>query len=208
MYENIKDLIIEGEDEEIIGAVQEAIDGGADPNDLIAAMSSTMDVVGEKFTQGEIFVPEMLICAETMQAGMTVLKPLLAGDAGSNMGKFIIGTVMGDMHDIGKNLVVMMLESAGFEVIDLGVDVAPEEFVKAVKDNPDTKVLGLSGLLTTTMHSTKDTVEAINDAGLHDNLKIMIGGAPTSQAFCDEIGADGYTPDAAAAAAMAKSFVA
>lgn len=208
MFEKIKELVIDGEDEEIVDAVQEAVDAGADPNEIIDAMTATMDVIGEQFTNGEIFVPEMLISAETMQNGMEVLKPLLKGENTKSLGKVVMGTVKGDMHDIGKNLVIMMLESSGFEVIDLGVDVAPEEFVQAIKENPETKLLALSGLLTTTMHSTKDTVEAVDCAGLHETLKIMIGGAPTSQAFCDEIGADAYTPDAAAAAAKAKALVA
>jgi methanogenic corrinoid protein MtbC1 len=167
-------------------------------------MGAAMDEVGRKFQANEIFVPEMLVAAKTMQRGVAVLKPLLGGDAIGKYGKFVMGTVAGDLHDIGKNLVTMMIEAAGFEVIDLGVDVPAEKFVETLKANPDCKVCGLSALLTTTMDAMKDTVKAIRDAGI--DVQIMVGGAPITQAFCDEIGADAYTTDAASAAEKAKEL--
>jgi len=208
MFDKIKELIIEGEEDDIEAAVQEEIDGGADPNDIIAAMTATMDIIGEQFTNGEIFVPEMLVSAETMQNGMNLLKPLLKGDSASALGKVAIGTVEGDLHDIGKNLVAMMYESAGFDVVDLGVDVSADKFVAAIKADPDIKVIGMSALLTTTLGNMRETIKAIKAAGLHEGRFIMIGGAPTSAAFAEEIGADAYTPDAASAAAKAKELVA
>ena len=170
-------------------------------------MIDAMAVVGDKFKNGEIFVPEMLVAARAMKKGVDVLKPHLASGATGSMGKLIIATVAGDLHDIGKNLVALMVESAGFEVIDLGVDVPAETFVKTIKENPDCKVVGASALLTTTMDSLRNTVKAMIDAGCKDQVKIMVGGAPITQAFADEIGADAYTPDAGAAAVKAKELV-
>ena len=191
------------------GMVEEAIKEGCDPLEILnVGMIDAMGVVGEKFRNNEIFVPEMLVAARAMKKGVEVLKPHLAGDNSATVGKYIIGTVAGDLHDIGKNLVAMMIESAGFEVIDLGVDVPAEKFVEAIKANPDCKVVGLSALLTTTMPAMKDTVAAIIDAGLKAQVKIMVGGAPITQEFADEIGADAYTADAASAAQKAKELVA
>ena len=191
------------------GLVEEAIKEGCDPLEILnVGMIDAMGVVGEKFRNNEIFVPEMLVAARAMKKGVEVLKPHLAGDNSDTVGKYIIGTVAGDLHDIGKNLVAMMIESAGFEVIDLGVDVPAEKFVEAIKANPDCKVVGLSALLTTTMPAMKDTVAAIIDAGLKSQVKIMVGGAPITQEFADEIGADAYTADAAIAAQKAKELVA
>ena len=191
------------------GLVEEAIKEGCDPLEILnVGMIDAMGVVGEKFRNNEIFVPEMLVAAREMKKGVEVLKPHLAGDNSATVGKYIIGTVAGDLHDIGKNLVAMMIESAGFEVIDLGVDVPAEKFVEAIKANPDCKVVGLSALLTTTMPAMKDTVAAIIDAGLKAQVKIMVGGAPITQEFADEIGADAYTADAASAAQKAKELVA
>lgn len=191
------------------GLVEEAIKEGCDPLEILnVGMIDAMGVVGEKFRNNEIFVPEMLVAARAMKKGVEVLKPHLAGDNSATVGKYIIGTVAGDLHDIGKNLVAMMIESAGFEVIDLGVDVPAEKFVEAIKANPDCKVVGLSALLTTTMPAMKDTVAAIIDAGLKAQVKIMVGGAPITQEFADEIGADAYTADAASAAQKAKELVA
>ncbi|SFB01891.1 methyltransferase cognate corrinoid proteins [Acetitomaculum ruminis DSM 5522] len=189
------------------GLVQEAIDAGCDPTQILnEGMIGAMDVVGEKFKKNEIFVPEMLVAARAMKKGVEVLKPHLAGDGGASHGKYIIGTVAGDLHDIGKNLVGMMIESSGFELIDLGVDVPAEKFVEAIKANPDCHVVGVSALLTTTMPAMKDTVKAIIDAGLQSQVKIMVGGAPITQEFADEIGADCYTADAASAASKAKEL--
>ena len=190
------------------GLVEEAIKEGCDPTEILnAGMIDAMGIVGDKFKKNEIFVPEMLVAARAMKKGVEVLKPHLAGDSSATIGKYIIGTVAGDLHDIGKNLVAMMIESAGFEVIDLGVDVPAEKFVEAIKENPDCKVVGVSELLTTTMPAMKDTVKAIIDAGLQSQVKIMVGGAPITQEFCDEIGADAYTTDAASAASVAKTLV-
>ena len=190
----------------IQGAVQAALDGGVTAPEILGAMSEAMEEVGAKFQSGEIFVPEMLVAAKTMQRGVGVLKPLLAGDEGAKYGQFIIGTVAGDLHDIGKNLVAMMVESAGFEVVDLGVDVPAEKFVEAVKSHPECRVVGLSALLTTTMEAMRATVQALGDAGLRDQVKIMVGGAPITQDFADKIGADAYTKDAGSAAEKAREL--
>ena len=192
----------------IQGLVQEALDEGCDPNAILnEGMIGAMNIVGDKFQKNEIFVPEMLVAAKTMKKGVDVLRPHLAGDAVGANGKYIIGTVAGDLHDIGKNLVALMIESAGFEVIDLGVDVPAEKFVEAIKANPDCKVVGASALLTTTMDSLRNTVQTMIDAGCKDQVKIMVGGAPITQAFADEIGADAYTPGAGAAAVKAAELV-
>ena len=192
----------------IQGLVQEALDEGCDPNAILnEGMIGVMNIVGDKFQKNEIFVPEMLVAAKTMKKGVDILRPHLAGDAVGANGKYIIGTVAGDLHDIGKNLVALMIESAGFEVIDLGVDVPAEKFVEAIKANPDCKVVGASALLTTTMDSLRNTVQTMIDAGCKDQVKIMVGGAPITQAFADEIGADAYTPDAGAAAVKAAELV-
>ena len=165
-----------------------------------------MAIVGEKFKNGEIFVPEMLVAARAMKKGVEVLKPhLSSGSTGSN-GKLILATVAGDLHDIGKNLVGMMIESAGFEVIDLGVDVPASKIIECYRENPDTKIIALSALLTTTMPSLKDTVAAIAAEDFRKDVKIMVGGAPITQEFADEIGADGYSEDAASAATLAKKL--
>ena len=171
-------------------------------------MIDSMGIVGEKFKNNEIFVPEMLVAARAMKKGVDVLRPHLATGTAGAAGKVIIGTVAGDLHDIGKNLVAMMIESAGFEVIDLGVDVPAEKFIEAVKENPDVKIVGLSALLTTTMPAMKTAVEALNAQDFRSNIKIMVGGAPITAEFAAEIGADAYTPDAASAAQKAKELAA
>ena len=206
MIENIKQTVVSGKLKLIEGVVQEALDGGANAQEILESMTGAMDEVGAKFQKNEIYVPEMLVAAKTMQRGVGVLKPVLGGDSVGKYGKFIIGTVAGDLHDIGKNLVAMMIESAGFEVIDLGVDVPAEKFVEAVKENPDCKVIGVSALLTTTMEAMRITVKALIDAGLQSQVKIMVGGAPINEAFAAEIGADAYTPDAGSAATKAKEL--
>jgi corrinoid protein of di/trimethylamine methyltransferase len=204
----VAQLVETGKVKQIEAAVQAALDAGADPNAILNdGMIGAMGVVGAKFQANEIFVPEMLVAAKTMKKGVEVLKPHLAGDSVGKNGKYIIGTVAGDLHDIGKNLVALMIESAGFEVIDLGVDVPAEKFVEAIKANPDCKVVGASALLTTTMDSLKNTVKAMIDAGCKSQVKIMVGGAPITQAFADEIGADAYTPDAGAAAVKAVELI-
>ena len=206
--QEVADVVIAGKAKLVGGLVQEALDAGENPNDILNSMIDAMGVVGEKFKNNEIFVPEMLVAARAMKKGVEVLKPHLASGSAGAAGKMIIGTVAGDLHDIGKNLVAMMIESAGFEVIDLGVDVAPEKFIEAVRANPDVKIVGCSALLTTTMPSLRDTVAALNAQDFRGNIKVMVGGAPITQEFADEIGADAYTPDAASAAQKAKELAA
>ena len=204
----IAEAVEKGKSKLVKGLVQEAIDAGDNPTDILDSMTGAMGIVGEKFQNKEVFVPEMLISAKAMKQGVEVLQPHLKGVSTSKYGKFIIGTVAGDLHDIGKNLVGLMIESAGFEVIDLGIDVSPEKFIEAIVANPDCKLVGLSALLTTTMESLRTTIEAIEKAGHRGQVKIMVGGAPVTQSFSDDIGADAYTPDAGAAAAKAKELIA
>ncbi len=202
-------LVEKGKAKLVGAAVQAALDEGADPVTILnEGMIKTMGIVGDKFKNGEIFVPEMLVAARAMKKGVEVLKPHLASGSTGALGKVIIATVAGDLHDIGKNLVAMMIESAGFEVIDLGVDVSAAKVLEAYKENPDTKIIALSALLTTTMPALKDTVAAINESEFRDKVKVMVGGAPITQEFADEIGADGYSDDAASAASLAKKLVA
>jgi 5-methyltetrahydrofolate--homocysteine methyltransferase len=200
--------ILDGDKNSATTRVQAALDSNIDPSLILNdGMISAMSEVGRLFEQGDYFVPEMLISARAMQAGLAVLKPYLAQSNILSTGKVVIGTVKGDLHDIGKNLVAMMLEGAGFEVIDLGTDVAPEKFVEAVKsEKPD--FVALSALLTTTMPNMKATIGAIQSAGLRDQVKIIIGGAPVTAAYADQIGADGFSPDASRAATLAKTMVA
>ena len=205
--EKVYDLVSRGKAKLTPAAVQEAIDAGYAPEEVLNKMISAMDVVGEKFKTGEIFVPEMLIAAKAMKKGVEVLKPLLAAGAAGALGKVVIGTVAGDLHDIGKNLVAMMIESAGFEVNDLGVDVPVEKFVEAAQD-ADVKIVACSALLTTTMPALEATVAALNAMSNRSAIKVMIGGAPITQEFADKVGADAYTPDAASAAKKAKELVA
>jgi len=202
-------LAVEKGKAKIVGTlVQEALDEGIQPAEILNdGMIQAMSVVGEKFKNNEIFVPEMLIAARAMKKGVEILQPRLAAEGVQRIGKVIIGTVEGDLHDIGKNLVAMMIEGAGFEVIDLGVDVTPDKFITAIKENPDVQIVALSSLLTSTMPSIKTTIEAIKEAGLRSNIKIIVGGAPVSQAYSDEVGADGYSEDAASAAELAKSLL-
>lgn len=165
-----------------------------------------MDIVGEKMENGDMFIPEVLMAAQTMGNCVKILKPLLKEGESASSGNVIIGTVKGDLHDIGKNLVAMMMESAGMTVYNIGVDIAPEEFVKQIKDK-DAQIVCLSALLTTTMPMMKKTVDAIRESGLRDKVKIMVGGAPVTQTFSDEIGADGFAPDAGSASKLAKSLL-
>ena len=205
--EEVKEMVIKGKAKLVPGLVQAALDEGSAATDILNTMIDAMGVVGEKFKNNEIFVPEMLVAARAMKTGVEVLKPHLGGGSTSVSGKYVIGSVAGDLHDIGKNLVAMMIESAGFEVIDLGVDVPIEKFISTIEENPDVKAVGCSALLTTTMPSLRDTVAALNAASFRDRIKVMVGGAPITQEFADEIGADAYTPDAASAAQVAKQLV-
>ena len=204
--EKVYDLVSRGKAKLTPAAVQEALDAGFAAEEVLNKMIAAMDVVGEKFKNGEIFVPEMLVAARAMKKGVDVLKPMLAEGGATNRGKMIMGTVYGDLHDIGKNLVVMMIESAGFEVVDLGVDVPVAKFVEMAAD-PAVNIVGVSALLTTTMPAMKETVEALNAMPNRAQFKIMVGGAPITQEFADEIGADVYTTDAASAAQAAKTLV-
>ena len=204
--ENVKELVIKGKSKAVAAAVQEALDGGDKVPEVLNAMISAMDVVGEKFSSGEIFVPEMLVAAKAMGKGMEVLQPLLKGAGVESLGKCIIGTGRGDLHDIGKNLVATMIGAAGFDVIDLGVDVPVDKFLEAIKANPDVKIVALSALLTTTMPSMEEAAKAINEIKGNYNFKLIVGGAPITQEFADQIGADGYSLDAGAAANLAKSL--
>ena len=204
--QTITETLITGDSKKLQELVQEALTAGIPANDILRkGLIAGMDIVGEKMQSGDMFIPEVLMAARAMSFSVEILKPLLAEGEAASAGKMIIGTVKGDLHDIGKNLVVMMMESAGFEVIDLGVDVEPDMFVKAIKENKPSLV-GLSALLTTTMPMMRKSIESIKDSGLRDSLKIIVGGAPVTQAFADEIGADGYAPDAGSAAKLAKSY--
>lgn len=207
VIQKLYDLILEGDARGAAQAVQAALDGGFEPGVILnTGMVAAMDEVGRLFEEGEYFVPEMLISARSMQAGLAVLKPHLIQAEIKAAGRVVAGTVKGDLHDIGKNLVCMMLEGAGFEVIDLGTDVSPEKFVSAVQsENVD--LVAMSALLTTTMPNMKNTVAALVEAGIRDRVKVMIGGAPVTDAYARQIGADGYAPDASRAVALAKSLV-
>lgn len=186
--------------------VQESLDEGNTPMDILnKGMIDVMSVVGNKFKRNEIFVPEMLVAAKAMKTGVEVLKPYLAGDSNAKIGKMAMGTVAGDLHDIGKNLVIMMIESTGYEVVDLGIDVPAEKFCEAASD-PEITLIGVSALLTTTMPAMQETVAALNKHPRRDKFKIMVGGAPITQVFADEIGADVYTEDAASAGQAAKAL--
>lgn len=187
--------------------VQSAVSEGIDPMGILNdGMISAMEMIGERFSRGEAFVPEMLISARTMKKGVEVLKPYLTGSGVTSLGKVIIGTVSGDIHDIGKNLVAMMMESAGFEVIDLGIDVSSERFIQTIQENDNVRIVALSTLLTTTMPAMHRIVEELNRLETRGKFRVMVGGAPITEEFAQSIGADGYAADAASAASMAKSF--
>jgi 5-methyltetrahydrofolate--homocysteine methyltransferase len=207
ILEQIASNLYGGEDDVVSTLVQQALDQEMTPAEILnGGLIAGMDEVGRDFKAGELFVPEVLIAARAMHAGMNVLRPLLAESDVPSAGKYVIGTVQGDLHDIGKNLVRMMLEGAGFETIDLGADVRPDDFVAAVQEHQP-QLLGMSALLTTTMPGMKATIEALQEAGLRDAVKIMIGGAPVTAAFAEQIGADAYAPDAATAVDVARSLV-
>jgi len=203
--EDVKVLVETGKSKKVAAAVQEALDAGDKVAEILEAMIASMGVVGDKFSAGEIFVPEMLIAAKAMSKGVEVLKPLMAGEGSNSLGTCIIGTVAGDLHDIGKNLVSMMIESAGFDMVDLGVDVPAEKFVTAVKENEHVVLVACSGLLTTTMPALKEAVQTIKAA--LPEMKVIVGGAPVTPEYAAEIGADGYAPDAGSAAVKAKELV-
>ena len=203
IYQNV----IDGQAPEVEAGVKSALEAGIAADAILnQALIAAMDEVGRRFENGDFFVPEMLVAARAMQAGLKLLKPHLVEAEVKSAGKVAIGTVKGDLHDIGKNLVAMMLEGAGFEVNDLGVDVTPEVFVKAAQDGA--QVIGMSALLTTTMNNMENTIEALKAAGLREKVKVLIGGAPVTQDYANRIGADAFAPDASSAARIARQLVA
>lgn len=205
--DEVKAHVEKGKTKLIAGLVQDALDEGAQPGEILDAMISAMGVVGDRFSANEIFVPEMLMAAKAMTKGVDVLRPHMAGESTKSLGTCVIGTVQGDLHDIGKNLVAMMIESAGFTMVDLGVDVSAQKFIDAIKAHENVKLVACSGLLTTTMPAMKGTVKSLKESGL-SGFKVMVGGAPVTPQFAEEIGADGYAPDAGSAVAKAKELIA
>ena len=204
----IMEAVMQGDAEAVKSKVQAALDRKEPANDVLnEGLIAAMDIVGERMENGDMFIPEVLMAAKAMAAGLGILKPQLAEQAAAAKGKVVIGTVKGDLHDIGKNLVAMMLESGGLEVHNIGVNISPEEFVNHAL-NLDANLVCLSALLTTTMPMMKATVEALKETNLGDQIKIMVGGAPVTNKFAEEIGADGYAPDAGSAARLAKSLLA
>ena len=207
-FNEIKESLVNLDEQRVIQLVNEALDKSIPAKDILNnGLIAGMDIVGEKMENEDMFIPEVLMAAQAMSKGVEILKPLLGDEDSAAGGSVIIGTVKGDLHDIGKNLVAMMMESAGMTVHNLGVDIAPEEFVKQVKEK-NANILCLSALLTTTMPMMKQTIDAVVESGLRDQVKIMVGGAPLTQAFADEIGADGFAADAGSASKLAKSLAA
>jgi 5-methyltetrahydrofolate--homocysteine methyltransferase len=203
---DISTLVIEGNFADMVDKTNAALEEGLGPEDILnKGLMPGMDHVGVEFKAGNMFVPEVLRSAKAMQESMNIIRPMLVESGAEAAGKVLLGTVKGDLHDIGKNLVGMMCEGAGYDVIDLGKDVEPEAFVEAVKEHKPT-ILGMSALLTTTMRAMETTIKALEEAGVRDTVKIMIGGAPVTKDFADQIGADGYAANAASASEMAKQF--
>jgi 5-methyltetrahydrofolate--homocysteine methyltransferase len=205
-FEQIQQAVLRGDAAFVAENVKALLNQGFGAGEILnLGLVPPMVEIGNLYERGEVYVPEMLIAAHAMKAGMQVLRPELVKAGVEPLGRVVIGTVQGDIHDIGKNLVAMLLEGAGFEINDLGVDNSPEEFVEAVKNGAE--ILGLSGLLTTTIPSMPRTIQALKEAGLREKVKVIVGGAPVTQEFADEIGADGYAPDAASAVRLAKSLL-
>lgn len=203
----IYEYTVSGNAAKVKELTQQALNEGVAPSEIITKyLIPAMAEVGDRFERNEFYVPELLIAARAMQGALAILKPLLAETDLKPTGRVVIGTVKGDLHDIGKNLVSMMLQGAGFEIVDLGVDVSPDKFIDAIK-NSGAEVLALSALLTTTMPSMKTTIEALGASGLRDKVKVVIGGAPVTQRYADEIGADGYAPDANSAVRKTKELL-
>lgn len=201
------EAILGGKQEQSVEVTNQAIAEGVEPQAIINGyMIKAMEEVGQRFQRGEAFVPNLLMAARAMKGSLDILKPLMKGDASTSLGKVVIGTVKGDLHDIGKNLVASMLEGCGFEVINLGVDVGSEKFIEAVKENK-ADILCLSALLTTTMNYMKEVIDALQAAGMRDEVKVMVGGAPVTNAFAQQVGADGYSEDASEAVAVARKLV-
>ncbi len=207
ILEDLSTNLINGKLEEVKKITQQAIKEKIAPKEILnEGMLKGMSEVGRRFKNNEFYVPEVLIAARAMKGGMEVLRPLLTETGVKPMAKIVIGTIKGDLHDIGKNLVGMMLEGGGFEVIDLGVDVSPEKYLDAIQKN-DAQMIGMSALLTTTMLNMKETIKTLESAGLKNKIKIIIGGAPVTESYAREIGADGYAPDAASAVDLVKSLL-
>ncbi len=207
--EDVKVLVESGKVAQVGAVVQEALDAGNQPQDIVDGMIESMGVVGEKFSAGKLFVPEMLMAAKAMNEGLEVIKPLLTSGTSTAIGKIgkaMVGTVKGDLHDIGKNLVVLMMRSVNIDVVDLGINVTAEQFVAGIKEHQP-QVVGLSALLTTTMNGQASIIKAIEEAGVRDQVKVLIGGAPVTQGWADKIGADGFAADAAGAAAWSKAYL-
>ena len=201
------EAILNGKLEQAVDVTNQAIADGVEPQAIINGyMIKAMEEVGQRFQRGEAFVPNLLMAARAMKGSLDILKPLMKGDASTTLGKVVIGTVKGDLHDIGKNLVASMLEGCGFEVINLGVDVPSDKFIAAIKEN-NAEILCLSALLTTTMNYMKDVIEALKADGLRDQVKVMVGGAPVTAMFAEQVGADGYSEDASEAVALARRLV-
>lgn len=207
-FNAMQEALVASDKDKILGLVNDALAEGTSATDILnKGLIAGMDIVGGKMENGDMFIPEVLMSAQTMSACLEILRPLLGEGEGAASANVIIGTVKGDLHDIGKNLVSMMMESGGMNVHDLGVDIDPEEFVNQIKEK-DASIVCLSALLTTTMPMMKETIDAITEAGLRDKVKIMVGGAPVSQSFADEICADGFASDAGSAAKLAKALAA
>ena len=205
-WNDLSNAILKGDADNLKKLVQQALDAGHKPNEIMnSGLIAGMNIVGGKMEAGDMFIPEVLLCARTMSAGLEVLKPLMTQDDKDASGSLVIGTVQGDLHDIGKNLVSTLLSGAGYNVIDLGTDVAPERFVEVIKTSHAVAV-GLSALLTTTMPKMAETIAALKKAGIRDRVKVMVGGAPVTKDYADKIGADGYAPDAGSAVKVAKSL--
>lgn len=206
--EEIAAAIEEGRVKLVMPLIQEALLAGDSPNEILnKGMIDALGNVGEKYRRGEIFVPEMILAARAMKKGVEVLKPCLASEHSIILGKVIIGTVAGDLHDIGKNLVSMMLENAGFEVVDLGIDVSTQKFIDAVKKHSDAAIVALSALLTTTLPAMRETVHGLNGQAFRDRIQIIVGGTPVTEEFAKEIGADGYSSNAAEAVVLVKKLI-
>ena len=207
IYEQIADEVVKGQAPAVKELVEQALALENSAEDILNnGLVAGMNVVSEKFKNNEFFIPEVLVSARAMHAGLDILKPLLAEANVKAKGKVVIGTVKGDLHDIGKNIVGMMLQGAGYEIVDLGADVPKEKFIEFIQKE-DAQVVGMSALLTTTMIYMKEVIQALKEAGLKDNVKVIIGGAPVTQAYADQIGADGYAPDAASAVDLTKNLL-
>jgi 5-methyltetrahydrofolate--homocysteine methyltransferase len=207
IFGKMAESLIAGRVDDVVGLTKEALDGGSLPQDILEqGLLAGMDVVGQRFKANEMFIPEVLRCAKCMHGSMEILRPLLVAAGAKTAGTFVIGTVKGDLHDIGKNLVGMMFEGAGFQVVDIGIDKEPQEFVDAIKEH-QASLFGMSALLTTTMPKMGETINAIKEAGIRDQVKIMVGGAPVTAKFAEEIGADGYASNAASAVDRGKELL-